>query len=123
MCGGVWVPARAPRPHPANPASLCPPCPPPHAVCAAAGDAERAFQLYAEMREARVPPCKQVYATLIKACSEAISRAPPSDRRAARVYVHVCVGGVPVSASVLVWCCLCLQQCWFVAALAAALLC
>ena len=63
--------------------SLAPPPPPrPPAVCAAAGDAERAFQLYGEMREARVPPCKQAYATLIKACAEAISRAPPSDRSA-----------------------------------------
>ncbi len=50
------------------------------AACAGAGDADKAFQLYSEMKAAGVPSDKMVYASVVKACSQHISRLPPSER-------------------------------------------
>ena len=52
----------------------------PATACAAAGDAERAFQLYSEMREAKVATDKQVYCVLVSACSKQIERTAAEDR-------------------------------------------
>lgn len=50
------------------------------AACAGAGDADKAFQLYSEMKSAGVPSDKMVYASVVKACAQHISRLPPSER-------------------------------------------
>ncbi len=50
------------------------------AACAAAGDAEQAFQLYSQMKADGVAADKMVYSAVVKACAEQIDRLPPSDR-------------------------------------------
>ena len=55
-------------------------CPAPPAVCAKAADAETAFECYGQMRERGVRPDREVYATLIDACTRRIARTAPSDR-------------------------------------------
>ena len=96
----VWSPR--PRPAPAPP-------PPAPAVCATVGDAEQAFQQYADMRAAGVPAEKQVYATLISACGEAIGRMGPGDRRMQLVLLERAFGAVEdmqrlrVPADAAVW--------------------
>ena len=50
------------------------------AACAAAGDADKAFQLYAEMKATGVPADRMVYSSVVKACAERIERLPPSER-------------------------------------------
>jgi pentatricopeptide repeat protein len=64
------------------------------AVCAAAGNAEAAFSTYREMREAGVRSERQVYATLVSACSEQIRNTHSSDRRTALVLVERAFGVV-----------------------------
>jgi pentatricopeptide repeat protein len=49
-------------------------------VCAKAADAETAFECYGQMRERGVRPDREVYATLIDACTRRIARTAPSDR-------------------------------------------
>ena len=52
----------------------------PCAACAAAGDADKAFLLYAEMKATGVPADRMVYSSVVKACAERIERLPPSER-------------------------------------------
>ena len=68
------------------------------AACAAAGDADKAFQLYAEMKATGVPADRMVYSSVVKACAERIERLPPSERCAgAHAVADVAAGdAVPV---------------------------
>eukprot|EP00887_Chlorella_sp_A99_P002066 scaffold18.g2066.t1 len=62
-------------------------------ACASAGDADRAFSLYQEMREERVPACKQVFTTVVKACCEQIARRnTAADRRGQLVLLERAFG-------------------------------
>jgi pentatricopeptide repeat protein len=68
------------------------------AACAAAGNAERAFQLYAELREAGLPMEKQVYCALISACSAQIGKTHADDRWAGVGVGMAGIGSVGVPA-------------------------
>jgi pentatricopeptide repeat protein len=50
------------------------------AACASAGDAEKAFLLYGQMKADGVAIDKMVYSSVVHACAAEIQRLPQSER-------------------------------------------